>query len=340
LNQDDRRVAMVTGGSRGLGAAIVRQLAVAGWDISFCHHHDEQAASQVEKAVCDLGVRVTAVEVDVTHAAQVSAWFRQTENELGLAGAMVSCAGITRHQPLTRVVDADWRAVIDTGLRGVFHLCRAAMVAMMKRRSGRIVMVSSVCAAYDHSAPGHDATTRPGMAGFVTALADQVARFGINVNAVTPGPLSHDMTAILPDKNRATLTETITLRRFGDAADVAALVAFLLSEAADDITGRVLEVRGAISLSLGPVETARVPEQHHHGCASPAPSAACMSALPTPPASGWAKAALTTARITSASPASSRLIIIVPTILPLPNPSPAGQDRGSLACYFEANDPR
>ena len=246
-------MALVSGGSRGIGAAIVRRLAADGWDISFCHHGDEQAARQVEKAVSELGVRVAAVEVDVTDAAQVTDWFRQAEDKLGPAGAMVSCAGITRDQPLARLTDADWRAVIDTGLDGVFQLCRAAMFAMMKQRSGRIVTVSSVCAAYDHSAPGHDATTRPGMAGFVKALAGQAARFGISVNAVTPGPLTHDMTAILPDKNRVNLTETVTLRRFGDAADVAHLVAFLLSEAASDITGSVLEVRSVISL-LGRAE--------------------------------------------------------------------------------------
>jgi 3-oxoacyl-[acyl-carrier protein] reductase len=250
LKQGDGRVAMVSSGSRGIGAATVRRLAADGWDISFCHQRDGQAAREVQRAVRELGVRVTAVEVDVTEAAQVTAWFRQAEDELGPAAAMVSCAGITRDQPLTRLADADWRAVIDTGLDGVFHLCRAAMVAMMKRRSGRIVTVSSVCGAYDHSAPGLDATTRAGMAGFVRALAGQAAWLGISVNAVTPGPLTHDMTAILPDKNRANLAETVTLRRFGDAAEVANLIAFLLSEAAGDLTGSILEVRSAISLLM------------------------------------------------------------------------------------------
>ncbi len=247
LSGDDRRVALVSDGSRGIGAAAVVRLASDGWDISFCHHHDERAAREVEKLVSELGVRVAAVEVDVTDAAQVAAWFRQTEDELGPVGAMVSCAGITRDQPLAQLTDADWRTVIDTGLYGVLHLCRAAMLAMMSRRSGRIVTVSSVCGAYDHAAPGHDATLRPGMAGVVKALAGQAARYGITVNAVTPGPLTHDMTATLPDKNRATLTETVTLRRFGDAASVADLVAFLLSDAATDVTGSVLEVRSVIT---------------------------------------------------------------------------------------------
>jgi 3-oxoacyl-[acyl-carrier protein] reductase len=276
LSQDYRRVALVSDGSRGIGAATVRKLAAAGWDVSFCHRGDEQAVCQVEKAVSELGGRVLAVEVDVTNAADVTSWFQQAHDELGPVQAAVSCAGMTRDQPLARLEEADWRAVLDTGLDGMFHICRAAMFAMMKRRSGRIVAVSSVCGAYDHSAthdqPAHQAPARQaparqaparqaptrqaparhwpvraGIAGFVPALSALTSRFGVSVNAVTPGPATHDMTAILPELTRADLTETIALRRFDDASDVADLVTFLLS-AACDITGRVLEVRSPISL--------------------------------------------------------------------------------------------
>ena len=254
-------MALVSDGSRGIGAATVRKLAAAGWDVSFCHRGDEQAVCQVEKAVSELGGRVLAVEVDVTNAADVTSWFQQAHDELGPVQAAVSCAGMTRDQPLARLEEADWRAVLDTGLDGMFHICRAAMFAMMKRRSGRIVAVSSVCGAYDHSAthdqparqaparqaPAHHWPVRAGIAGFVPALSALTSRFGVNVNAVTPGPATHDMTAILPELTRADLTETIALRRFDDASDVADLVTFLLS-AACDITGRVLEVRSPISL--------------------------------------------------------------------------------------------
>jgi len=131
----------------------------------------------------------------------------------------------------------------------MFHICRAAMFAMMKHRSGRIVAVSSVCGAYDHAhdRPAHHWPVRAGIAGFVPALSALTSRFGVSVNAVTPGPATHDMTAILPELTRPDLTETVALRRFDDASDVADLVAFLLS-AACDITGRVLEVRRPISL--------------------------------------------------------------------------------------------
>ena len=269
MSQDYRQVALVSDGSSGIGAATVRRLAAAGWDVSFCHRGDEQAVRQVEKAVSELGGRVLAVEVDVTDAADVASWFQQAQDELGPVQAAVSCAGLTRDQPLARLAEADWRAVLDTGLDGMFHICRAAMLAMMKRRSGRIVAVSSVCGAYDHSAthdqparpwpahqvPAHHWPVRAGMTGFVPALSALTSRFGVSVNAVTPGPAAHDMTAILPELTRADLTETVALRRFDDASDVADLVTFLLS-AACDITGRVLELRRPISL-LTPARSPR-----------------------------------------------------------------------------------
>jgi 3-oxoacyl-[acyl-carrier protein] reductase len=296
LSQDYRRVALVSDGSRGIGAATVRRLAAAGWDVSFCHRGDEQSVRQVEKAVSELGGRVLAVEVDVTDAACVTSWFQRAQDELGPVQAAVSCAGMTRDQPLARLEDADWRAVLDTGLDGMFHICRAAMFAMMKRRSGRIVAVSSVCGAYDHSAPharpahqgaAHHWPVRAGIAGFVPALSALTSRFGVSVNAVTPGPATHDMTAILPELTRADLTETVALRRFDDPSDVAELVAFLLS-AACETTGRVLEVRSPISLltqvsdtqastagyaaSTDPSHPAAPPPGHHDGSGSNRPA--------------------------------------------------------------------
>ena len=139
------RVALVSGGSRGIGAAIVRRLAADGWDVGFSYLDDGPSAREVEKAAFELGVRAIGTDVDITDAAEVGTWFRLTEDELGPVHAVVSCAGITREQPLARLAEADWRTVIDTTLDGVFHLCRTAVFAMMERRSGRIVAVSSVC---------------------------------------------------------------------------------------------------------------------------------------------------------------------------------------------------
>jgi len=248
------RVALVSGGSRGIGAATVRRLAADGWDIGFSYQDDGPSAREVEKDAFELGVRAIGTDVDITDAAEVGSWLRLTEDELGPVHAAVSCAGITREQPLARLAQADWRTVIDTSLDGVFHLCRAAVFAMMERGSGRIIAVSSVCGEYDHAPSGHDTLARPGLAGFTRALALQASRFGITVNAVTPGSgaLARDMAAgmaaLVPETTRADLAETIALRRFGSAAEVADLVAFLLSADASDITGRVLEVPTAIVL--------------------------------------------------------------------------------------------
>lgn len=252
VNHDPRRVALVSGGSRGIGAAIVRRLAADGWDVGFSYHGDGPSAREVEKDGCELGARVTGTDVDLSDAAEVSSWFRLTGEELGPVQAAVSCAGITRDRPLARLEEADWRMVIDTSLDGVFHLCRAAVFAMMERRSGRIVAVSSVFAEYGHGPGGDHILARPGIGGFVRALASQTRRLGISVNAVVPGPGGgRDAAALLPelpDMARADLTETIALRRFGHAADVAGLVACLLAPDAPDLTGRVLEVPTAMAL--------------------------------------------------------------------------------------------
>ncbi len=284
-------MALVSGGSRGIGAATVLRLAMGGWDVSFCYRDDEQGAREVEKAVSELGARVLSVEVDVTDAAQVTAWFQWAQDELGPPDAAVSCAGLTRDRPLAQLPEADWRAVIDTGLDGAFHICRAATFAMLKRRSGRIVAVSSVCGIYDHGtgqgaqgqhataqhATAQHTTAQRGIAGFVTDLSSLASRFGIRVNCVTPAPVTHDLTAILPETSRADLAETVVLRRFGDAAEAAGLVAFLLSDAAAGITGRVLEAHSLISL-LTPAERLGVPE----GAAYRRPVTARMSAASSP----------------------------------------------------------
>ena len=243
------RVALVSGGSRGIGAATVRRLAADGWDIAFSYLDDGPAAREVEKDAWELGVRVTGTDVDLTDAAEVSSWFQLAETELGPVQAVVCCAGLTQERPLPLVAEAEWRSLIDTSLHGLFHLGRTAVFAMMKRRAGRIVTVSSVCGEYDHDPHGHDTLGRPGVSGFTRALARQAGRFGISVNAVTPGSgtLARDLAARLPETTRADLAETIALRRFGNAADVADMVAFLLSADAPEVTGRALEVPTAIA---------------------------------------------------------------------------------------------
>ena len=257
------RVALVSDGSRGIGAATVRRLAADGWDISFSHHDDARSAVETEKAASELGGRVLAVQVDMARAAEVASWVRRAEEDLGPVEAVVSCAGIARDRPLALLQDADWRAVIDTNLDGVFHLCRAVLPGMMERQSGRIVAVSSVSGVYGDTGPSNErglGTARAGIIGFTRALASQTRRFGIRANAVTPAADSGanssrtEMTAIWPEGLEgatARLAEAIALRRFASAAEVAERVAFLLSPAAADLTGTVIEMPGSIGLATG-----------------------------------------------------------------------------------------
>jgi len=253
LGQGFGRVALVSGGSRGIGAATVRRLASDGWAVGFCHHHDEQSAVEVEKAASELGARVLAVQTDLTRAVEVTSWVSRAEERLGPVQALVSCAGITWDQPLA---EADWRAVIDTNLDGVFHLCRAVLPGMMARRSGRIVTVSSVSGVYGDAGERGLSTARAGIVEFTLALASQTGRYGIRANAVAPGAHGAygrrtDLTAIWPERTAARLTEAIALRRFASAAEAADRVAFLLSGAAEDITGTVVEVPSTIGWPIG-----------------------------------------------------------------------------------------
>jgi len=302
LSHGHGRVALVSAGSRGIGAATVRRLAADGWDISFSHHQDTRSAVETEKAVLELGSRVLAVQVDMARAAEVASWVRRAEEDLGPVEAVVSCAGITRDQPLPLLQDADWRAVIDTNLDGVFHLCRAVLPAMMERQSGRIVTVSSVSGVYGDAGPSPErglGAARAGIIGFTRALASQTRRYGIRANAVAPAASTSakgsrtEMTAIWPEGAEGTtarLTEAIALRRFASAAEVAERVAFLLSHAAADLTGTVIEVPGGIGLATGPT-----------------PPGYAQTELP-PAGSRRANAAAVIARVTPASVSSSRLI--------------------------------
>lgn len=247
----ERRAAVVTGSTRGIGREIARELAAAGMNV-VVNSSSEKSLPAAEALAAEIagqfGVEAVAVAANVADEAEANALIAAATDAFGRVDVLVNNAGITRDGLAARMSDEDFDAVIDINLKGTFHCCRAAAKVMMKQRWGRIINMSSVVGVYGNAGQVNYAASKAGVIGMTKSLAKELARRNITANAVAPGFIATDMTDALSEAQRAAIVDRIGSGRLGEPADIAHLVRFLASDEASYITGQVICVDGGMSL--------------------------------------------------------------------------------------------
>ena len=240
----DGKVALVTGGTRGIGLAIAEALHGAGARVALTGRD----AARAREVAAKLGEGVIGVGCDVANEAEVNQAVAEVEQRLGPVDILVNNAGMTRDNILLRLSGEDWDAVLDANLKGAFHTTKAVVKGMMKRRAGRIINITSVVGLIGNKGQANYAASKAGLIGFTKSVAKEYASRNVLANCIAPGFIDTDMTNALPEEARASLLQAIALGRLGRAGDVADAVLFLASDLSGYITGQVLVVDGGMVL--------------------------------------------------------------------------------------------
>ena len=247
----ERRAAVVTGSTRGIGREIARELAAAGMNV-VVNSSSEKSLPAAEALAAEIagqfGVEAVAVAANVADEAEANALIAAATDAFGRVDVLVNNAGITRDGLAARMGDEDFDAVIDINLKGTFHCCRAAAKVMMKQRWGRIINMSSVVGVYGNAGQVNYAAAKAGVIGMTKTLAKELARRNITANAVAPGFIATDMTDALSEAQKEAIVGRIGSGRLGEPADIAHLVRFLASDEAAYVPGQVICVDGGMSL--------------------------------------------------------------------------------------------
>lgn len=240
------KVALVTGGSGGIGKDIALELSKQGVNIAINYMGNKEKALEVIEELEKNGVKAISIKADVTNSEEVDEMFKNIEDNLGKIDILVNNAGITRDALLIRMKEKDWEDVIDTNLKGVFLCTKRAARVMMKKRYGKIINISSVVGVSGNIGQGNYSASKAGVIGFTKSMAKELASRGIRVNAVAPGFIKTKMTDVLKDEVKTMMKGQIPLGEFGSTEDIANLVVFLASEKSDYITGQVINIDGGM----------------------------------------------------------------------------------------------
>ena len=240
------KTAIVTGGSRGIGRAIAITLAGEGAKVVVVYAGNKVAADETLQLIAKNGGTAIASQCDVSNAAAVDELIAMVKDKFGTIDILVNNAGITRDNLLMRMKEEDWQAVLDTNLTGVYHCTKAVSKLMMKQRQGAIVNLTSVVGLTGNAGQANYAAAKAGVVGFTKAVAKELASRNIRCNAVAPGCIDTDMTAVLGDAVKEEMVKTIPLGRVAQPEEVAKAVLFLVSDCASYITGQVLNVDGGM----------------------------------------------------------------------------------------------
>lgn len=248
------QVAVVTGGSRGIGRGIVQAFAAEGAKVAFFYRGNREAAEKLADEVKQSGGTALALQCDVSNLQEVEAALERVEKELGPVNVLVNNAGIIRDGLFVGMDPADWNAVLQTNLGGTFNVCRALAMKMARLRKGRIINVSSVAAEYTNPGQTNYAASKGAVNSFTRALAVELAKRGVTVNAIAPGFIATDMSEAIRNKAGDRIAKMIPMKRLGQPEDIARVAVFLASADSGYMTGQVLTVDGGLSLGAAAAE--------------------------------------------------------------------------------------